>query len=332
MNLFCCIPVEHDATSFYRALQPISQLRKIMPGLQIFHAGKEITMSDLAHMDVAFLQRPIGPEHLQLIELCKKLKVKVWVDYDDHLFSIPKSNPAHAVYDNDRTKKALKEIMNESDVISVSTKKLGVELAKTIEKEKKIHVIPNAFNDYLLKEKPVFRPHNVVMWRGTASHQGDLLSFSPHIIDASRKNEKWLFNFMGYNPYFIVDELGKQGMHTQAIEILKYHEVIRKTYPNLCIVTLMDTTFNRCKSNIAWIEATYAGAVTLAPQWEEWERPGVLTYEGQNDFGKLLNNVLKNDYGLQQHHKSSWSYIENHLRLSSINHLRINLLKEVMDS
>ena len=75
MNLFCWIPLEHDATSFYRALQPISQLRKIMPKLNIFHAPKEINMVHIAHMDVIFLQRPSCEAQLQLMQMAKRLGI-----------------------------------------------------------------------------------------------------------------------------------------------------------------------------------------------------------------------------------------------------------------
>ncbi len=329
MNLFCVIPAPDDATSFYRALQPLAQLRRLMPNLKLTHHKKDITTSDIADQDVAFIQRPDSAEHLKLIDLCKTLKVKVWVDYDDNLFCVPPSNPAHLQCE--RAKPIFKEVLEKADIVSVSTEQLGRDLKTEVPSVKKIRVIPNAFNDYLFTDKPVFRPHPVVMWRGTQSHQEDLMQFAPHILEAAKHNPQWFFNFVGYNPFFLVNPLGKQSAHTQGMDIFKYHEYIKMIYPNICIVTLSDSKFNRSKSNIAWIESTYAGAVTIGPNWEEWQKPGIVTYNGLEGFKRALNSLI------QQHgttlinaHAMSWEYIETHLRLSRINQMREELLEEVM--
>jgi hypothetical protein len=44
------------------------------------------------------------------------------------------------------------------------------------------------------------------------------------------------------------------------------------------MVPLHVSDFNRAKSNIGWIEAVHAGAITVAPDFQEWRRPGVINY------------------------------------------------------
>jgi hypothetical protein len=331
MNLLCWIPQEHDATSFYRALQPISQLRKMVPNLNIFHVPKEINMIHLAHMDAVFLQRPSSVGHLELIQICKNLRIKVWVEYDDNLFCVPTSNPAQLLLDKN-TKKIIADIMDGADIISVSTEQLKQDLSKIIPSKKLIRVIPNAFNDYLFKDEPVYQPNNIIFWRGTQSHQADLHQFSDEIIRVAKKNPQWLFNFMGYNPFFITEKLPNQSIHTQGQELFKYHEVIKRIHPNLALVTLTDTEFNRCKSNIAWIEATYAGAVTLGPTMPEWIKPGLLNYHSIEHFGALLNELIceKAIPAGKKLHALSWEYIQDNLRLSKVNEQREALLEELM--
>lgn len=330
MNILCWIPLEHDATSFYRALQPISQLRKIIPNLNIFHVGKEINMIHLAHMDVLFLQRPSSGAHLEAMRICKRLGIKIWVEYDDNLFCVPSSNPAHSLV-SEETKKTIREILSQADIISVSTDQLKTDLAKEAPK-KTFKVIPNAFNDYLFKDTPQFRDHNMIVWRGTQSHQHDLHLFSKEIIAAAKRNPKWLFNFVGYNPFFIVSELPKQAMHTEGMELFQYHDYIRKIYPNLFLVTLSDTDFNRCKSNIAWIEATYSGAICLGPNIPEWIKPGLLNYHSVEHFGDFLEELLTSGTipAGKKLHALSWEYIQDNLRLSKVNQMRADLLEAVM--
>lgn len=327
MNLFTVIPVEHDATSFYRALQPICQLRKIMPDLHIYPHPKEVTLSALAHMDVVFLQRPNSVEHLQVMEMCRLLRIPVWVEYDDNLLCVPQSNPAFMY--SEQTKENVKKILNLADVISVSTRKLANDLAKEVKVDKKIYVIPNALNDYLFQEKPVFKPHNVVMWRGTQSHQQDMMTFAPNILEVSKKHPQWLFNFMGYNPFFLTGPMGAQAKHTDGMEIIKYHECLKLINPNVCMVALSDSDFNRCKSNIAWIEATYAGAVTVAPFMDEWQMPGVVNYS-PGRFEHALDQVLSmTEREKEICHATSWEYIRHNLLLSKVNKLRKALLEDL---
>lgn len=331
MNLFCVIPNEADATSFYRALQPVSQLRHLIPSLQIFHSSKSISMSSVAHMDVCFMQRPSQTEHLQLLEMLKYLRIKVWIDYDDNLFDVPSSNPAHNLYSSEKTQNIMKEIISRADVISVSTPHLALGLKKYVKDSTHIHVIPNAFNDYLFKEKPVFKEHNIAFWRGTQSHQQDLLAFSNDIRIASYNNPSWLFNFMGYHPFFLMDAMAGRAIHTPPVDLFKYFDVIQKTYPNICMVTLSKSDFNQAKSNIAWIEATYAGAVCIGPDWEEWKKPGIVNYSNVSSFAIKLDQLMNSKRDdLRKLHEQSWNYIDQNLRLSQINKLRVKLLNEVM--
>jgi hypothetical protein len=329
MNLFAWIPNEHDATSFYRGLQPIVQLRWLLPNLQIQYAGKEIGMKDVAHQDVIFLQRPAGPEHIHLIEMAKALRIPVWADYDDDLFSVPSTNPAHQVFNNPRTQQVLNEIISKVDVLSVSTQCLADALSQRTKAP--IYVIPNAFNDYLFRDEVTFKPKSVVTWRGTQSHQGDLFHFGPAIMSAAQEHPRWLFNFFGFNPWFITEQNKRQFIHTPPCEIIKYHQVIKQVGANVNIVTLSDTHFNRCKSNISFIEAAYAGGVTIAPNFPEWQRPGVITYNSMREFQDALKDTLATSPDeLRRAHASSWEFIQEELLLSKVNKQRATLLKRIV--
>lgn len=329
MNIFCFSPRAADAVAFYRDTQPLGHLRKLMPELNLFHVSDQIVMKDLAHIDVAYMQRPCNPDHIKFIELCHDLGVKVWVDYDDNLFAVPTDNKSAYIFNNQERRDRIIEICRKADAVSVSTNRLSEDLTK-ITHVSGIKVIPNAFNDYILKDTPTLQPHNIVAWRGSDTHQRDLAHFAEGIVNTAKRNAGWLFSFMGYNPWFIVEHIEKQSKVTPPMDVLKYHQLLRHTYPNIMIVPLADHAFNRAKSNIAWIEATYAGAVTLAPAWEEWKKPGVICYEGSHHFTQLLQELMKADPDkMTEHHAESWNYISTHLRLSKVNQLRVDLLKEL---
>jgi hypothetical protein len=102
------------------------------------------------------------------------------------------------------------------------------------------------------------------------------------------------------------------------------------------IVPLRDNAFNRCRSNLAWIEATCAGAVVIAPDWEEWRRPGIMNYTDAEGFRRTLRGVME-QYAMglvkktderQEHFnvEMSRAYIEQHLQLDKVNEARWGII------
>lgn len=115
------------------------------------------------------------------------------------------------------------------------------------------------------------------------------------------------------------------------MDIIDYFRNIKTLRPSIQIVPLENIMFNYNKSNIAWIEGTYAGAVTIAPNLPEFNKPGVLTYNSPKEFKSILEGCLKGDYDLRSLYDSSYIYIKENLLLSKVNNLRkevINLLFE----
>jgi hypothetical protein len=92
-------------------------------------------------------------------------------------------------------------------------------------------------------------------------------------------------------------------------------------------VPLADSIFNRCKSNIAWIEGSFAGAVCLVPDWEEWQMPGTVRYSNPAEYGEKMKLLLNNNFNYRKYNDLSWEYIMDNLTLSRVNGQRIEILK-----
>jgi hypothetical protein len=223
------------------------------------------------------------------------------------------------------------EIMKLADVITVSTdgmkqvfKGLGFDSV----------IVPNSLNDEW--HIPVSE-HNaksrVVSWRGSETHVADLIYFTDQIEEAINKTTD-VYHFFGYAPWLLCHRLpyyasGVTGEPLARIHLHKpedirvYHDNLRKFKPRLMHVPLIANSLNAAKSNIAWIEATYAGAVCIAPAWEEWKMPGVLTYNSLDEYYQLL--VSGEDR--TEEWKKSMAYIKENLTLSGVNKKRIEILK-----
>jgi hypothetical protein len=332
INAILNIPNHHDATCFYRMAGPFAQMRKTYPEMQLslqMHQHYSFTPCMMA--DVAVFQRPSTAAELDAIRIFKRLGVPVIVDYDDLLFSVPTDNPAHAMYMNRETRDTIVAIVREADCVWVSTKELKrcLQLPNAVLNER-VYVVPNALDDlHLVRGKRTNpRPPNerqpAVLWRGSQTHHRDVMEFAPEMQRVAEKFPQWSFVFAGWNPWFLTDVMrDKQAITSGPLPVGEFMDFVYATGPQVGMVPLHDSRFNRCKSNIAWLEMTWAGAACLVPDWEEWRNPGAVTYRTPEDFMAGLVSLLEMKPGQRDElNRMSWDHIEKNFLLSRVNGIR----------
>jgi hypothetical protein len=137
---------------------------------------------------------------------------------------------------------------------------------------------------------------------------------------------------MGDNLWFLTDTMERENtVVSDGLDVLDYHQYIHDLKPSVMMVPLFGSMFNHCKSNIAWIEATFAGAVTVAPAWDEWNRPGILTYENDAQFVTAMEAVLSGKIDVTKTCEASWTYIMDNLRLEKVNEARAKIICDIMN-
>jgi hypothetical protein len=177
-----------------------------------------------------------------------------------------KQSGAYVVWSRSRRKP--RKAMVHADVITVSTPELANQVK--IEYGRESIVVPNAWNDYALpiqEPAPIIEGEKIrIVYRGSNSHDGDLFAHR----DAFREYPNIEFIFMGCMPWYFYTNYG--GHMTTIIQeawtndIFGYFQRLIQLKPHFVVFPLEDNTFNRCKSNIAAIEATVAGAVGVFTQ------------------------------------------------------------------
>jgi len=337
IKLLAVTPMEFDGTSYYRAHGVFPDLVKQMGNqLQIIKYkgdfGQAYNWSDLINFDILFLQRPSldAAKRMRLTQYCKDLGIKVWIDFDDNLFDLPREN---RMFDDvtPQIKQDMITLIKLADVVTVSTKALK-EFFATIGVV--AEVVPNALNEDCTPMAKGYNSSNKeqVLWRGSETHQGDLYfnGVQNFICDAIEKRENTHWHFMGYDPWYITSFFDKDKITcAKAEDIMVYFKNLQKLKPNLLHFPLMVNSLNLCKSNIAWIEATSVGATIIAPDWEEWQRPGVINYKSFEHYGELLMRSLDGDEKLW---KASRDYIMENLTLDIVNKQRVELIEGLMDN
>ena len=338
-------------SSFYRAFGALTYLAR--------EHSIELMVSEvwdwarLMYCDALFMHCPMSREHVALAELARQTRTPVWVDHDDLVTSLGRDNSGYTSIMRADVQTNIRRCMDLAAVVTVSTPELEKRLCPGAT------VIPNALNDYLggREERGERREQRkVVTWRGGPAHYSDQETFGPAVGRVARDFPDWEFHFLGCAHWSLEGLMPKGSLVVHEWQdVLSYAEVLRELKPAVHIVPMVPTAFNLCKSNCAWLEATAAGAVTLAPAWGEFMRPGIVNYAGGksgvsglkskvqspgeviseqagvnnfvNNFERALGAVLGADSDvLGRAVQESRGFIEGHLLLSKVNKQRMAVL------
>lgn len=329
-----------DATSFYRGYGPLGHLRRQMPDI-FFRTVDKFSWSSLSFGDAVFIQRPFTAPHLQAAEMVRANRLPLWIDYDDDLLSVPNFNPTHSMYADPAVKKNVATLLQMADIVTVSSEHLKKKYDPLREAAAQSNlgyrqpciVIPNALNEELLPRPEILEQrYCLASWRGSSTHDKDLAYFTSALQASIKKaGPKWIFNFVGKPFWATMDAMPpKVVVQTPAMEIVEYFQFLAETQPAFVFVPLVDCEFNRAKSNIAWMEAAWAGAACLAPAWDEWNRPGVVRYNSPANFAALMDQLVTGKIDCRKKAAESWQYISENLLLKHTNKLRYGVIDWLM--
>lgn len=314
-----------NAIAWYRNAGIIPHLRKI--------TGWNITLANYADVmpiewglitqyDVIFMQNPLGRDSAVLVRKIIECGKRCWVDYDDNYFSLNPENERYEEYNTDEVKKSIISILKNASVVSVTTEYLKQSL---VEYNKNIWVIPNAHNDFLLKREPLQPRNKVVLWRGGHSHIYDLMFHASALNSVAKEFPDWKFHYMGYYPWFLSKSDNKG--HIKGLDTLLYFKALFAMNVSVMQVPLDDNTFNHCKSPIAAIEASWAGAASIVPSW--WNFPSALHYDNTQELFDCIYAVLNGEVDAEKQAALGWEFVCDTLLLSKVNLKRVELLKSL---
>lgn len=325
MNILTIIPNRSDATSFYRAAGPLNYMQRNY-GIRCATPSR-VGWAEITSANVVFIQRGYSEQHKTIVEMCNRLNIPVWLDYDDDLFCVPKDNPSYDLYSNEKTMQTIAEIIAMSQLVTVSTHQLKVNLLKLNEN---IHVVPNAIDEQIFKQSNPKQRKGIFTWRGSDTHVKDISTYAPELKEVIQKDDKWIYLFIGHRPWYLGSMPEKRFLYQKPMDIIEYFEALKNISPTAMIVPLAENDFNKCKSNIAWLEAIWSGALAIVPDWPEWKHPGALRYKDANEFKFKINKAKKlEDDEIYTRVKSAQKYALDNFSLKLTCSKRLALLKEL---
>lgn len=283
MKIGAMIPDRRDSTSVYRGVGPLAALRKMYD----VHTEylKEVSWHALRDCDVFFAQRPCNDQHLAAIKMAIDNRIPVWVDFDDDLTAIPEWSPTSMHYAALGPNTVAAAAM--ADLVTVSTRKL-TEVYRS-KPGGQVFIVPNAIDtDWLPvpKVKPTKRGHKLVAWRGSSTHRWDLNLLWPAVQDIEAKRDDVRFCFFSDNPPWFIEFMKYESEFIPWMEYPRYMSALANMAPDVVVVPLYDCPLNRAKSNVAALEAIWAGAYVVAPNWEEWNGNFIFHYADPSEIAK----------------------------------------------
>lgn len=338
-------PYAKDANSFHRCMGPWNYLAKhsrqtardgkgISPAedIQFSLAQDDIGTNGVAwdtvgQFDILFLHRPCRPDDLKFIQMARLMNVPVWSDYDDWLFEVPHWNPNKA-YNNPDVQTVMAACIATSDVVSVTT---GALYEKFCRINKNTVIVPNCYRGdlYPYRLPDPGKRKSAICWRGTNTHDEDLMS-----VAQGMANLPGNLTFYGGAPWMLLRTM-KPGSFTMAgmSDPFLYMRRIYFDAPSVMVVPLVDCLFNRSKSNIAYMEALHAGALCVAPDLPEWQRPGVITYKPHDSESFLAAvsqvNAMSQE-ALAEQVKLAYDHMLELYDTAHVNQIRLQILNSMV--
>lgn len=314
--------LEDNASSFYRTSGVLNYLNSPDVSVtNIYRLDNNYGWQSLIGFDTFIFQRPSHEVHLYLIELAKDMGIRVILDYDDDLLNVPFHNNASITLGEQKAN--IKKAIHMADEVWVTTPSI-----KHIYKpyNRNIHIIPNCHNDsvFPIEKKKVFNKETKIMsYRGGASHEADMYQNINDIVDMINENQDWTFRFQGSRFKHIEERTGKNHEYTDPTTLMQFYKEYHELNANIAFFPLLTNVFNCGKSNIALLEATYAGSAFMANK-----RLPEFNYGFVIDVSYHVHNVFlqfKDDLDfLEAMNNEAWKWILDNRLLSKINQLRID--------
>lgn len=263
MKILVISPASHDGTSFYRCWGPFNRMSKDYD-IQFIEEKDTIQWNTLGKVDLVFMQRPFSNDHKLIADTCVDHRVPLIVDFDDDLFSVGEHNKAYELYSNRHFRGNIQRICNVASQVWTATDTLTKVFKKF---NPNTITIQNAIDLDIFGISTEERT-NTIVYRGGDSHEKDLRAYEKEIFELIEELPDYDFHFFGYCPEFIRSKADpKRLFHHRFTSPWIYMKQLKELRPKVVMVPLEDTTFNRSKSDVSFLEATSAGAVAVTPDF-----------------------------------------------------------------
>jgi glycosyltransferase involved in cell wall biosynthesis len=334
----------YDGCNYYRIMLPAWHNGFYLDRPTLAHKRGEIENIKglLDKADVVVFHRPENEKYHRLADLLKKDGKKIVMDNDD-TFKLTDIHPL-ACFKPDATKAKLNQrdesidnFILKSDLVTTSTEFLAKEYRKLSDK---VLVLPNCI-DPMDWDEPL--PNETGKVRigmvGSVAYEYDYLHLKPLITKLSKRNDVRFvlfglgdMNHRKKNPnvtkafkdeYKFWDSIPKD--HFAWVPMHLYQEQMRQAKLDIMLVPRKDNYFNRCKSNVKFLEAAMLEIPIVAQSfpdgpYEEIENCVTGMKVTGDEWETVINYLIDNPDKRKEIGRNARQYALEHYHISKHAH------------
>lgn len=258
-----CVPMDPYACGLYR----VKNIADVLYGTNYTISISQPGSFHYHNQDYFFTQRAVGTKNMEtLMAVKEQTGVKFIIDFDDDVWDeLPKYNFTNVnwVDNRDSMRKYLDKL---ADIIIVSTESLKDNLTQFVPATK-INVIPNMLPRFKWTFPRITAPdNNTILYAGSPTH----FSNETHMYgDFTSEWDKFLkdkdVTIMGIKPWFINTDKVYPWTDMISYAVNFYHIASQCKF---VIAPLANNLFNKCKSDLKYLECCAIGRVCICSDFE----------------------------------------------------------------
>lgn len=324
MKKYAGLQFQDTAVGYYRIIQPARFLKRgklvtesrVLPWTGLNQIDRYYQWSDKTYMEICKDTDVIHTtlpwkvsELLKLLNLREHFQTKLVVDIDDNIYASSKDNPAteNAAILQKNRETALR--MADGITVSVpSLKRLYADLNPNI------FVQPNGL-DFRIWDRLAVPAHRGIRigWRGAFGHKDDLELIRP-VIEKLAQNHKFTFVCFGWTP----KDWSVDIEHHPWVGFQKYPKYLAELKLDIAVIPLVDSGYNRCKSNIAWQEfSALKLPVVYSPTENHKGLPG-MPVTNNYEWYEALETLIEDKGVRTKVGKGQYTFAKNNMAMENL--------------
>jgi glycosyltransferase involved in cell wall biosynthesis len=262
------------ACGWYRCNTPGVELNK--RGHHVMLHG-EFDLEAIPFLDVIIFQRQCQDTAIEAIDRANQFGATTVYELDDDLWNIDPTNPAYEFWNQPGMLQSLVECVRKVKVVTTTTPRLAQVLSRF---NKNVYVLPNMLPQEYWQVEQVDQKRKdtlVIGWAGSQHHWIDLKILEGIIEQILDEYPFVEFHIAGAKemPFKPHDRLIK----IEPVGLEDYAEILSGF--NIALAPLTDSHFNKCKSDLKFVEYGMVGSAVVASKVEAYTNTII---HGENGF------------------------------------------------
>jgi hypothetical protein len=315
--------IDESGDSYYRMRWPGATLAKQRPGWRIVNLDSRAKerYDYAASADLLVLYQSVDLDMLPVIADRRRRGLKTLVEYNDNFYAPQAWSPVAKAWSSPLVWQIYEHLMDAADAVLCTGPGLHEVFAQRLPPSR-IHILENQ-----LPFVPAPRPEptaNELLggprtlrlgWAGSLGHMADLLSVVPLLRELVQELPELRIHLMGNQAIPGLVNLPKERLRfTGWGSMHEYYEFWRSV--DLGIAPLIDTPYNRCRSDIKAVEMAGLGVAPLLPQALPYEvflrETGLTPVLNHRELGDRVRVYARNRPQLSADATTAQDYVARH--------------------